>query len=474
VRVGSKKFTESVILGEMLTQLAASAGAQAVHRRELGGTQFVWKALLASDIDVYPEYTGTIREEILSGRGADTDDELRAALAERGVHMSRPLGFNDTYALGMPEELARRLGIRTISDLRAHPELRCGFSDEFMNRAEGWPSLRQRYGLPQADVRGMDHDLAYRGLQSGHIDVTDLYSTDAEIRYYKLRVLQDDLHHFPAYQAVLLFRADFAERAPAAIAGLLRLEGRISETEMIELNARAKLDKVPETRVAADFLKRKLALDVQVGTETDFAKFVKHTRDHLNLVLKSLACAILLAIPLGILAAKRPHFGQMILAAAGIVQTLPSLALLVFMIPLLGIGPRPAIVALFLYSLLPIIRNTYTGLTDITVSIRESAEALGLPPAARLRLIELPLAARAILAGIKTSAVINVGTATLGALIGAGGYGEPIFTGIRLDDMRLVLQGAFPAAALALVVQALFDLAERGVVPKGLRLRAQP
>ncbi|HEY3245777.1 MAG TPA: glycine betaine ABC transporter substrate-binding protein [Phycisphaerae bacterium] len=474
VRVGSKKFTESVILGEMATQLAVNAGAQTVHRRELGGTQFLWKALLAGEIDVYPEYTGTIREEILAGRAAETDEELRAALAAHGVRMSRPLGFNDTYALGMPEELAQRLGIRTISELRAHPDLRFAFSDEFMNRAEGWPSLRQRYGLPQADVRGMDHDLAYRGLQSGHIDVTDLYSTDAEIRYYKLRVLQDDLHHFPAYQAVLLFRADFAERAPAAIAGLLRLEGRISETEMIELNARAKLDKVPETRVAADFLKRKLALDVQVGTETDFAKFVKHTRDHLNLVLKSLACAILLAIPLGILAAKRPHFGQMILAAAGIVQTLPSLALLVFMIPLLGIGPRPAIVALFLYSLLPIIRNTYTGLTDITVSIRESAEALGLPPAARLRLIELPLAARAILAGIKTSAVINVGTATLGALIGAGGYGEPIFTGIRLDDMRLVLQGAFPAAALALVVQALFDLAERGVVPKGLRLRAQP
>ena len=157
----------------------------------------------------------------------------------------------------------------------------------------------------------------------------------------------------------------------------------------------------------------------------------------------------------------------------GIIQTLPSLALLVFMIPLLGLGSPPAVAALFLYSLLPIVRNTYTGLHDIPNSVRESADALGLTAAARLRLVELPMSARAILAGIKTSAVINVGTATIGAIIGAGGYGQPILTGLELRNTSLILQGAVPAALLALLVQGLFELAERWLVPKGLRLKPQ-
>jgi osmoprotectant transport system permease protein len=181
--------------------------------------------------------------------------------------------------------------------------------------------------------------------------------------------------------------------------------------------------------------------------------------------------ALLVAIPLGIFAAKFRAIGQVVLAVAGLIQTIPTLALLVFMIPLFGIGSKPAIFALFLYSLLPIVRNTYAGLGDIPPAIRESAAALGLPPGARLRRVELPMASRAILAGIKTSAVINVGTATLGALIGAGGYGQPILTGIRLDNISLILQGAVPAAVLALVVQGLFELLERVLVPKGLRLK---
>jgi osmoprotectant transport system permease protein len=185
----------------------------------------------------------------------------------------------------------------------------------------------------------------------------------------------------------------------------------------------------------------------------------------------SLAAAITVAIPLGIAAARRPRLGAVILSGAGVIQTIPSLALLVFMIPWLGLGAKPALVALFLYSLLPIIRNTATGLRDIPPSLRESAEALGLPPGARLRQIELPLASRAILAGIKTAAVINVGTATIGALIAAGGFGQPILTGVRLYDLSMILfEGAIPAAVLALAVQGAFDLAERFLVPRGLRL----
>ena len=463
VVVGSKVFTEAVILGEVVTQAARAAGVPARHQRQLGGTQVLWQALRAGEIDAYVEYTGTIAEEIFRGRGGP---DLAAALAAEGVSVSAPLGFNDTYAVGMKEDVAARLGVRTLSDLAAHPELRFGFSSEFVERKDGWPGLRAAYALPQKDVRGLDHDLAYRGLASGAIDATDLYSTDAEIRFYGLRVLVDDRAYFPAYRAVVLYRPAVP---PAAAAAIAALAGTIEEGAMRAMNARVKLDRVAEAAVAADFLAtRGVRAEARVDAAPD--RILATTRDHLALVAVSLAAAIVLAIPLGILSARRPRAGQVILAVVGVIQTIPSLALLVFMIPVLGIGAPPAIVALFLYSLLPIVRNTHAGLTGIPGATREAAEALGLPAGARLRLVELPMASRAILAGIKTSAVINVGTATLGALVGAGGYGQPILTGIRLSDVGLILEGAVPAAVLALVVQGAFDLLERIVVPRGLRL----
>lgn len=469
VQVGSKKFTESVVLADLVTMLARSAGAEAVHRRELGGTQVLWAALLAGEIDVYVEYTGTIREEILAESKPRDEEAMRAELEKRGVRMTRPLGFNNTYAIGMKEAVAEARGVRTISDMKKHPDLKLGFANEFMDRKDGWPTLSQRYGLPQRDVTGLDHDLAYRGLEAGSIDAVDLYSTDAEISYYGLRVLTDDLRHFPAYDALLIYRADLAARAPAVVAAMSQLEGRISEKEMVAMNARAKLDRAPESVVAADFLAEKLGIRSDARVEGRAAQILRNTGEHLYLVGLSLLAAILLAIPLGIVAARRSGIGQVILAVVGVIQTIPSLALLVVLIPIFGLGEVPAMIALFLYSLLPIVRNTYSGLHDIPASMRESAAALGLPPFARLRLVELPMASRSILAGIKTSAVINVGTATLGAVIGAGGYGQPILTGIRLNRTDLILQGAVPAAALALLVQLGFELGERWLVPRGLR-----
>jgi osmoprotectant transport system permease protein len=471
VRVGSKAFTESVILGDIAQALIQEAVVPVQHRRELGGTQVLFHALEADELDVYPEYTGTISGEILAGTNLRDEVALRAALAERGIGMSRSLGFNNTYAIGMREDVAARLGVRNMSDLKRHPELKFGFSNEFMDRADGWPRLRDRYGLPQRDVRGLDHDLAYRALASGEIQATDLYSTDAEISAYRLRVLRDDRGVFPSYECVWLYRADLPARSPAAFAALTRLEGRITATEMAAMNARAKLGHVPEERVAAEFLAEKFGMDPKARAESFLAKLFRRLGEHLALVAISLTAAIVVAIPLGVIAAQRPRLGPIILSTAGIIQTIPSLALLVLMIPWLGIGARPALVALFLYSLLPIVRNTATGLRDIPTSLRESAEALGLPAGARLVRIELPMASRAILAGIKTAAVINVGTATIGALIGAGGFGQPILTGIRRDDLSMILfEGAIPAALLALAVQGTFDLAERFLVPRGLRI----
>jgi osmoprotectant transport system permease protein len=472
VRVGSKAFTESVILGELATQLANNAGVPTIHRSQLGGTRVLWEALLAGQIDIYPEYTGTIVQELIPGTPGDTE-AIEAALRRRGIGMTRPLGFNDTYALGVPETLARQLSLRSISDLREHPLLRFGFSNEFLNRKDGWPLVKAAYTLPQANVTGLDHDLAYRAVSSGSIDVIDLYSTDAEIQYYHLRVLNDDRHVFPAYDAVYLYRLELRDRAPAAIKAITRLEGAIDASHMIDMNALSKLQKVPEAIVASQFLSTQLQIKSTPRVDGMTAQLLLRTCQHLVLVGVSLEASIIVAIPLGVLAFLWPRAGQIILAVVAVIYTIPSLALLVFMIPLLGIGTLPAIVALFLYGLLPIVRNTHAGLSGIAPGLRESAIVLGLSSSARLLKIELPLATPSILAGIKTAAVINVGTATIGALIGAGGYGQPILTGIRLADYRLILLGAVPAAILALMVQGGFGLLEKYVVPRGLRIKAR-
>lgn len=467
IAVGSKTFTESVILGEIATQLAQARGTAAVHERELGGTRILFEALRRGELDAYPEYTGTLRQELLRGVA---EDQLVAELDKLGLAMTPPLGFDNTYAIGVPRPLARRLGLRTLSDLAKHPELRLGFSNEFMSRADGWPSLRDRYRLPQTNVRGLDHDLAYRALASGDISATDLYSTDAEIRAYDLVVLEDDLHQFPEYEAMFLYRKSLEARAPEVVAAWRRLAGRIDEAKMVAMNAEAKLDHVPEGKVAAEFLSETLGVRSAFVASSRMDRLWQRAREHFALVASSLAMAIVLGIPLGLVAAKRRRIGSSILAVVGVVQTIPSLALLVFMIPVFGIGTWPAVAALFVYSLLPIVRGTHAGLVGISAELRDSARSLGLPPLTVLGRIELPLASRDILSGIKTSAVINVGTATLGALIGAGGFGQPILTGIRLADVGLILEGAVPAAALALFVQGGFDLIERVAVPKGLRL----
>ncbi|MDB4969360.1 MAG: amino acid transporter substrate-binding protein [Myxococcales bacterium] len=464
--VGSKKFTESVLLGELATRLIADGGVAVRHEAQLGGTRVLWDALLAGRIDVYPEYTGTLCQELL--HSACDRATLERALAERHLVMTPSLGFADGYALAARSEVAARLHLARISDLAAHPELRLGFSEEFMARGDGWPALRARYRLPHKDVRGMDHDLAWRGLDAGTLDVIDAYSTDAEIGYYRPTLLTDDLGHFTEYQAVLIHRDTLL---PAARAALARLFGAITASEMIAMNARAKRDKVPEARIAADFAAAHFGLAAVTAPDGVALRVWRRTVEHLTLVALSVAAAIVVGIPLGIVAARRRRLRRIILGGSGLLQTIPSLALLVFMIPLFGIGTAPALVALVVYSLLPIVRNTVAGIDGIAPPLRESAAALGLTSWERLRLVELPLAMPSILAGVQTAAVIAVGTATLGALIGAGGYGQPILTGIRLDDTRLILEGAVPAALLALLVQGLFDGVERLLVSRGLRLR---
>ncbi len=467
--IASKAFTESVILGEISSQLLNARGLDAEHRSSLGGSRILWTALVNGEIDAYPDYTGTIFLEILGQDRVEDINQLRALLASHGIGATDKLGFNNTYVIGMRESRAAGLGVQSISDLKLHSDLRFAFSNEFIERADGWHSLQAHYQLPQSEVTGVEHELAYRALESGDIDAMDLYSTDAEIRYYNIRTLADDQAYFPDYHAVYLYRLDLDD---TAIKYLEELQGSITTAAMVEMNAAVKLDGNSETSVAAGFIKDRFGLSSGASEQGRLQRFWRNTRDHLGLVGVSLLAAIFLAIPLGVLAARKPRLGQVILGLASILQTVPSLVLLVFMIPFLGIGAPPTIAALFIYSLLPIIRNTCSGIQDIPVALRDSARVIGLPDDVILRQVELPLATRSILAGIKTSAVINVGTATLGAFIGAGGYGQPILTGIRLDDTALVLEGAIPAALLAILVQYLFELVEFRLLPAPLRYQA--
>jgi len=461
--IGSKKFTESYVLGEIAKRTLNDAGVSADHRQGMGGTIILWQALRSGQIDVYPEYTGTIAEEILKDRRAVP----REALTKFGVGMTEPLGFNNTYALVMRRDRAQKLGVHTISDARNHPELKIGLTHEFLNRQDGWRPLAARYQLNPQSVIGIDHALGYAALQNGSIDVKDAYSTDAKIAEYDLVTLEDDLKFFPRYDAVLLYRLSLS---PKAVTCLRTLEGKIDEAQMIRLNAEAERTK-NYTRGANLYFGGGGSMSPASG-ESFTHQLTRWTIRHLQLAGFSLLLAVIVGIPLGIFASRGGPVGHTILGFASVVQTIPSLALLALLVPLpfFGISVRTAIAALFLYGLLPIVRNTASGLQDIPRSLRESAVALGLNPMARLWQIYLPMASRSILSGIKTSAVINVETATLAALIGAGGLGEPILSGLNLNDHVTILEGAIPAALLALIVQWLFDLLDRVFIPKGLRL----
>lgn len=492
LKIGSKRFTESYILGEVLRQ-TVSPYAPVNYLPGLGNTAIVFAALQAGSIDVYPEYVGTVEAEILHQTAALP--VLQAALAQQGLGLAVPLGFNDTYAIAMRADESRRLGITRISDLQRFPQLRAGFSHEFLGRADGWPGLASRYRLAQRPV-GLDHGVAYEALGHNEVDLIDVYSTDARIQRMHLQVLQDDLHFFPDYQAMLLYRRDVPQRFPAAWQALQTLQGRISEEKMIAMNAAAELDGKAFPDIARDFLAHDRSVRAAPSPSGSAPNAVataaasasaqgaeipslasrrsnglwrklagddlwRLTRQHLLLVLVSVGAATLIGIPLGVLAASSRWLQQPVLALVGVLQTIPSLALLAMLIPLLGqIGTLPAMVALILYALLPVVRNTCIGLLEVSPGLRMAAMGLGLTRSQRLIAIELPLAAPVILAGLKTAAVMSVGTATIAAFIGAGGYGERIATGLALNDNATLLAGAIPAALLAIVTQALFELTE--------------
>jgi len=480
--VGSKAFNESYVLGEIMAQLLEARGFEVERRLGLGGTLIAYRALAEGEIDVYVEYTGTIERSILETSQDIGPQSLRERLAARGLAMLEPLGFDNTYALAVPERLAREKGLESISDLRGRDDLRLAFSHEFLEREDGWRGLSRAYRLDQ-DPAGIEHGLAYQAIASGRIDVTDAYATDGELARYDLKVLRDDTGFFPDYRAVPLVRRDFP---PAAARVLELLAGRIDAATMRALNAAVVVEGRSFGAVARGFLQQaRLSGTASGGRDAqragsgdgdgeafraDFAATLAgHTARHLQLTGVALGLACLLGLPLGVAAHASPTASRAALYVTGLAQTIPSIALLALMIPLLGIGVRPAIVALFVYALLPIVRNTITALQSIDPVLRRVAAGIGLTPRQQVRYLLLPLAMPSVLAGVRTAAVISIGTATLAAFVGAGGLGQPIVTGLALNDPARILEGAIPAACLALLTELAFEGLERWLVPAHMR-----
>jgi osmoprotectant transport system permease protein len=478
--IGCKQDVEGQVLAEIMAQLLEDRGFAVDRRFSLGGTLICFEALKRGSIDVYPEYSGTIEQAILQLPGRVSHAQMREQLGSRfKVEMLDFFGFSNTYALAMSRATAERLSLKRISDLTGHAVLRFGFSNEFLNRADGWIGLAKAYGLSTRPV-GMEHALTYAAIHDGKLDITDAYSTDGDLRKFDLVLLEDDRRFFPAYLAMPLVRAELNDSAKRV---LEELAGKMSQVEMQSLNQRVQ-EKKSLRDVAAQYLRSKGLLTGQsalaspsleggdrggVAERTiDWPFLLSCTLTHLQLTFLALLAGMVVAIPLGALVYRLGALSRPVLYIAGVLQTIPSIALLAFMIPVFGIGAKPAIAALFLYSLLPILNNTATALLSIDPVLRKVSVGMGLTPWQRLRYIELPLAAPTILVGIKTAAVINIGTATLAAFIGAGGLGEPIVTGLALNDPGLILQGAVPAALLAIITEVGFELLQRVVVPRHL------
>lgn len=489
--VGSKSFAESYVLGEVFALALEDAGYSVDRRLGLGETELVFRAMIAGEIDVYPEYTGTgllamLGEQAQGGRAAVLRRVSAEFEARWGLRWLPPLGFQNDYAMALRPATADSLGLRTLSDLeRAAPGIVGGFSPGFIGRPDGLPGLEAR-GIRFAEARALLQAVKYQALTQNEVDIIDGYSTDGAVARYGLVVLRDDMAFFPPYDAAPLAGPGLYAEHPGAVLALSRLAGWIGEAAMMRANERVELAGTPAREAARLLLEEIGFLDRGVSTTApaaegggrlSFPQRLWHDRTalasqavrHLLLVLGSLGAAVLVALPAGLALERRRQWAEPALRLASLLQTIPGIALLAFMIPVFGIGAAPAVAALFLYSLLPILRNTYTGLVEAAPDAVGAGRALGMTEWQLLKNIRLPLAAPVVMAGIRTAAVINVGTATLAAFVGAGGLGDPIVAGLALSDPAMTVSGAAPAAAMALLVDYGLSHAQAVVAPKGIR-----
>jgi len=486
VRVGSKNFTEQMILGELVAQLLERTTDLTVERRfGLGGTDICHAALVQGQLDLYVEYTGTGLLNVLQIQTIPNPDRTYLAVARGyrdrfGLEWLPPIGFNNTYAVAVREADAEARGWTTVGDLAGASDLRGGFTAEFMERPDGFEALKDEYGLEFASTRDLDPGLMYQAVAENQVDVIAAFATDARIEEYDLRILDDDRNFFPPYDAAPVVRTDLLEKHPEVGDALALLAGAISDHRMRRLNHAVDVEKRDPADVARRWIDDALGVteenrtpeQLDTGAAPGFfslaldrrAELADKTLRHLFLTAAGTLIAIAIGVPVGIFIHRVAPVRGPILGLAEIMQTIPSLAMLAFMFALYGLlGSVPAITALVLYALLPIVLNTFTGLREVPAGVVQAADAVGMSGAQRLRMVEIPLAAPVIIAGIRTATVLTVGIATLSTYIGAGGLGDFIARGLARSDSRLTLLGAVPAAIMAVVLSLGIRLVERAL-----------
>lgn len=483
--IAGKTFTEQEVLVDLLTWvLKEERPGLTVHKRKnLGGTSVTFEAVRSGDIDMYVEYSGTAYYSIFKQTEKLSKKQIHEYLIERldkeNLHWSTPLGFNNTYAI-LVKDNDKNKDIHKVSDLKElAPDLIIGTDPEATSRPDGYEAFTQTYQLDFKSQKMMNSGLLYKSTDNDKVDVIIGYSTDGRILVTGLKVLEDDLGFFADYSASVLINKDTLKKHPWIKRALAKLHHQIDDQTMQALNARVDFEKMDSVTVTKKFaadkgwitpkgpviVKRQSFLDFIVSKK-DF--LLVKLYEHLLLTFWAFLLVTVIGVSLGVLSYYKTRVQKVVFLAVNLCQTVPSLALFGMLIPLLGIGIKPSLVALVLYALLPIVRNTYTGLCEVEPSILETCEILGMNKRQILFKVLLPMSLVTISAGLRTSLVIIVGTATIASFIGAGGLGDPIFQGITSLNNRLILLGAIPAALLAILLDFLLHYSTRFLLSPGL------
>ncbi|GIL38963.1 glycine betaine ABC transporter substrate-binding protein [Roseiterribacter gracilis] len=459
IRVGAKNFTEQWIVGELYAQALERAGITVERRFNLAGSAIAHAALVASEIDLYPEYTGTALAVVLKepARGEASDTVLARVRAfyqrEIGATWLTPSGIDNGNVLLM------RPGTQ-VADLsalaRIAPKLTIGLGTEFVDRDDGLPGLERVYGMKFGRVATFSAlALRYDALTRAQVDVINGFATDWQIADGALVALADDLALFPPYQLAPVVRN--AALTPRIASILDAVSARLDTATMQRLNGLVERDRFEPAEVAQAFLDG--VEPTRAGLP--WSRLARATLEHAGLALASIVVGLAVALPLALLAARRDRLRATMLGFSALFYAVPSLALFALLLPLTGLGTVSAVIGLSLYAAMVLLRGLLGGLAALPPQLDEVATGLGLTPRQRLLRVTVPLLLPAFVASLRTALVAAIGLATIAAAIDAGGLGQMLLTGLAQRWPAKIALSAGAAVLLALLADRALLLLER-------------
>ncbi len=479
IRIGGKVFTEQNILVDLIKIYLEDKGYKTQTQKNLGGTFVAYEALKTGNLDLYVEYSGTSYHTIFKQEKIISENDTYLWLKERfkkeNIYLFQDLGFSNSYAL----ITVQNQNYQTMKDLvKDSPNLTIGFEHEFLSRPDGFSNMLKAYDYNFKNPKTMNVGLMYEALKTKQLDVGIGYSTDGRNKAFNLKILEDNLDFFPKYKAAILAKTSVLQNHKNLESELMALSGLITATDMIQMNYEVDALKKSSNLVAKNFLiskgliaysSLKLSHNFLGLSYPEIILIKNKLLEHIEICFIALCFSILIGFSLGVLAFEFKPLKPLVFSFVNLLQTLPSLALFGFLIPFMGIGFWPAMIALILYSILPLVHNVYIGLSEIDLDIIESCQAIGMTKLQILLQVRIPIAMPTLGAGLRTCTAIIIGTATVAAFIGAGGLGELIFQGISSLNHRMILLGAVPAALLALLADTLVHFTMNSLTSKGLK-----